>query len=233
MNAKKKMSLAKSVIDVGYFTEDLAKTLDFWRIEVGLDYEPPVKFNDGLTQYRHKLGDSIIKINTSKNLLNNNPGRYAKLVIAREGQTTPETVFDPDGNEIMFVPPGYNSVTGVGICIKTSRIELYKKFYQDDLECAAISDNTFQLGDSIIFLEKDPNASRARHWVDKGLRYFTIHVRQIDNTYAALMDAGVEPGEAPYSIGKIARISFIKDPDGRWVEVAQRVSLAGPWWLED
>ena len=233
MNAKKKMSLAKSVIDVGYFTEDLAKTLDFWRIEVGLDYEPPVKFNDGLTQYRHKLGDSIIKINTSKNLLNNNPGRYAKLVIAREGQTTPETVFDPDGNEIMFVPPGYNSVTGVGICIKTSRIELYKQFYQDDLECAAISDNTFQLGDSIIFLEKDPNASRARHWVDKGLRYFTIHVRQIDNTYAALMDAGVEPGEAPYSIGKIARISFIKDPDGRWVEVAQRASLAGPWWSED
>ena len=133
----------------------------------------------------------------------------------------------------MFVPPGYNSVTGVGICIKTSRVELYKKFYQDDLECAAISDNTFQLGDSIIFLEKDPNASRAGHWVDRGLRYFTIHVRQIDNTYAALMDAGVEPGEAPYSIGKIARISFIKDPDGRWVEVAQRASLAGPWWSED
>lgn len=200
---------------------------------MGLDYEPPIEFNDGLTQYRHKLGDSIIKINTSKNSLNNNPGQYAKLLIAREGQTTPETVFDPDGNEIMIVPPGYNSVTGVGICIKTSRVELYKKFYQDDLECAAISDNTFQLGDSIIFLEKDPNASRAGHWVDKGLRYFTIHVRQIDNTYAALMDAGVEPGEAPYSIGKIARISFIKDPDGRWVEVAQRASLAGPWWSED
>ena len=233
MSAKKKMSLAKSVIDIGYFTEDLAKSLDFWRTEVGLDYEPPIEFNDGLTQYRHKLGDSIIKINTSKNLLNNNPGQYAKLLIAREGQTTPETVFDPEGNEIMFVPPGYNSVTGVGICIKTSRVELYKKFYQDDLECATICDNTFQLGNSIIFLDRDPNASRAGHWVDKGLRYFTIHVRQIDNTYAALMDAGVEPGEAPYSIGKIARISFIKDPDGRWVEVAQRASLAGPWWSED
>ena len=233
MNTHKKITLAKPVIDIGYFTEDLAKTLDFWRLEVGLDYEPPVKFNDGLTQYRHQLGGSVIKINTSKFSLNKNPGTYAKLLIAREGQTTPETVFDPDGNEIMFVPPGYNSVTGVGISIKTSKIKQYQQFYRDALGCETLSANTFRLGESIIFLEKDPNARQAGHWVDKGLRYFTIHVRQIDDTYAALMNAGVEQGEAPYSIGKIARISFIKDPDGRWVEVAQRASLAGPWWLED
>ena len=233
MNAEKKISLAKPVIDIGYFTEDLATTLEFWRLEVGLDYEPPVKFNDGLTQYRHKLGDSVIKINTSKKLLKKNPGQYAKLLIARDGQMIPKTVFDPDGNEIMFVPPGYNSVTGVGVCIKTSRIELYQKFYQDALECRAISANTFRLGESVIFLQRDPDASKVGHWVDKGLRYFTIHVRQIDDTYAALMNAGVEQGEAPYSIEKIARISFIRDPDGRWIEVAQRASLAGPWWLED
>ena len=77
MNAQKKMSLAKPAIDIGYFTDNLSKTLDFWRIEVGLEYEPPIEFNDGLTQYRHELGGSIIKINTSKNSLNKNPGQYA------------------------------------------------------------------------------------------------------------------------------------------------------------
>ena len=30
-------------------------------------------------------------------------------------------------------------------------------------------------------------------------------------------------------IGDIAKISFLKDPDGNWIEVAQRASLAGPW----
>ncbi len=89
MTVGKDISLSKPCIDIGYFTENLSPMLEFWRSEVGLDHEPPIDFNDGLTQYRHKLGDSVIKINTSKKPLNNNPGQYTKLLIAREGQAAP------------------------------------------------------------------------------------------------------------------------------------------------
>ncbi len=93
-----------------------------------------------------------------------------------------------------------------------------------------VTTNAFRLGGSMIFIEEEAEPIQAGHWVDVGFRYFTIHVKRIDDTYATLIKKGVEQGETPYSIGKIARISFIKDPDERWIEVAQRASLAGPWW---
>jgi predicted enzyme related to lactoylglutathione lyase len=55
-------------------------------------------------------------------------------------------------------------------------------------------------------------------------------VMRVDDAFAAITAAGAEIGEAPYSIGRIARISFVRDPHGNWIEVAQRAALAGPWW---
>jgi lactoylglutathione lyase len=34
-------------------------------------------------------------------------------------------------------------------------------------------------------------------------------------------------GYAPVSLGKVARISFVRDPDGNWIELSQRASLTG------
>jgi lactoylglutathione lyase len=33
---------------------------------------------------------------------------------------------------------------------------------------------------------------------------------------------------APITLGETARISFIRDPDGNWIELSQRASLVGP-----
>jgi len=229
MDTEAVINLAKSCVDIGYFTDNLPPMLEFWRTTIGLEYEAPVEFNNGLTQYRHKLGNSIIKINTSSRSLSDKPGGYAKLLIAKKGQTTTETLFDPDGNEIVFVPPGYKSITDLGICVRSSKMTLCREFYKNALECTILGTNIFQLGTSIILLEEDTERGHNGHWVNTGFRYFTIHVKRIDDTYASLMKKGVASGEKPYSIGEIARISFIKDPDGRWIEVAQRASLAGPW----
>jgi lactoylglutathione lyase len=32
---------------------------------------------------------------------------------------------------------------------------------------------------------------------------------------------------APVTLGTTARISFIRDPDGNWIELSQRASLTG------
>lgn len=38
---------------------------------------------------------------------------------------------------------------------------------------------------------------------------------------------GGDEGRPPATLGKVARISFVKDPDGNWIEISQRASLTG------
>jgi hypothetical protein len=42
------------------------------------------------------------------------------------------------------------------------------------------------------------------------------------------MSMGVWEGAAPVTLGTVARISFIRDPDGDFIEISQRASLTGP-----
>jgi hypothetical protein len=42
------------------------------------------------------------------------------------------------------------------------------------------------------------------------------------------MSMGVWEGAAPVTLGAVARISFIRDPDGNFIEISQRASLTGP-----
>jgi lactoylglutathione lyase len=38
---------------------------------------------------------------------------------------------------------------------------------------------------------------------------------------------GVAEGAAPVTLGEVARIAFVRDPDGNWIEISQRSSLTG------
>ena len=40
-------------------------------------------------------------------------------------------------------------------------------------------------------------------------------------------EAGAWEGRAPSVLGDVARISFVRDPDGNWIEISQRKSLTG------
>ena len=39
---------------------------------------------------------------------------------------------------------------------------------------------------------------------------------------------GVWEGAASVTLGTVAQISFIRDPDGNFIEISQRASLTGP-----
>jgi len=41
------------------------------------------------------------------------------------------------------------------------------------------------------------------------------------------MSMGVWEGAPPATLGTVARICFIRDPDGNWIEISQRASLTG------
>jgi catechol 2,3-dioxygenase-like lactoylglutathione lyase family enzyme len=43
-----------------------------------------------------------------------------------------------------------------------------------------------------------------------------------------MAEAGVEVATAPTRVGDVAAVCFVRDPDGNWIEFAQRAALAGP-----
>ena len=226
-------ALSKRCLDIGYFTNRPREVLSFWRDTLGLAVEQAVPYNDGLVQYRHALGDSILKINTAgRDLPTDVPGGYRELLVARAGERAPRTLYDPDGNAVTLVPPGYLGVTGVGLKLAVADLGRARRFYRDAMGYAELAADRYAAGDSVLQLEHDPAAVPAGHWVNLGLRYVTLHVRRVDASWQAFVAAGAAPGEAPYDIGRIARISFVRDPEGQWIEVAQRAALAGPWWTD-
>jgi catechol 2,3-dioxygenase-like lactoylglutathione lyase family enzyme len=231
MNDDDPRTLSKPCFDIGYFTNDLEPMLAFWRVGLGLAAEPPVAFNDGLTQYRHTLGASVLKVNTARDgVATTPPTGYRELLIARDGLDAPRSLDDPDGNPVTLVPPGYDGITGIALRMAVADAALQGAFLVDVMGFEAVAGNGYRSGDSLVFVEEDRALGRAGHWVNAGLRYFTLHVMRVDDAFAAITAAGAEIGEAPYSIGRIARISFVRDPHGNWIEVAQRAALAGPWW---
>lgn len=223
------LARSKKSIDIGYFTANPEPMLAFWREEIGLSYEQPVPFNNGLTQYRHQLGENVIKINTSSAPLNNPDGTYSELLIARSDIETPSTQYDPDGNKLTWVPHGYLGITGLGLRVAVADVAGQHLFYREALGCEALADDRLICGHDVLLLEAG-GAATSGHWVSLGLRYFTVHVMRVDDAFAAALAEGGEVGEQPYSIGKIARICFVRDAAGKWIEIAQRASLAGPWW---
>ena len=61
-----------------------------------------------------------------------------------------------------------------------------------------------------------------------GIRYMTIQVRDCSATFKHATAHGAWEGSAPVTLGDVARICFIRDPDGNWIEISQRASLTGP-----
>ncbi|MEA2908739.1 MAG: hypothetical protein QOJ15_820 [Bradyrhizobium sp.] len=49
----------------------------------------------------------------------------------------------------------------------------------------------------------------------------------IDAVHDELRSKGVREGLAPVTLGEVARISMILDPDGNWIELSRRASIVG------
>jgi catechol 2,3-dioxygenase-like lactoylglutathione lyase family enzyme len=160
------------------------------------------------------------------------PSGYRELLIAHAGLQSPRQLHDPDGNPITLVPPGQRGIHGIGIRLGVSDTARQRLFYTKAMGLIEEQPGAFRSGDSLLLVEQDTSARPTGHWMNAGFRYLTLHVKRVDASFEAMTADGAIVGERPYSIGKIARISFIRDPEGNWIEVAQRAALAGPWWDE-
>ena len=99
-------------------------------------------------------------------------------------------------------------------------------FWGEILGLPALGNNVYACGQSQVQLVAgtatvDP-VQRAR-----GYRYLTIQVFDVKKTHAQVLAGGGREGSAPVKLGDVAHISFVRDPDGNWLEISQRKSITG------
>lgn len=225
------MDLAKPRIDVGLFTSNLEPMLDFWQNEIGLPFDHLLPLGGGLQQHRHDLLGSVLKINHARDALPDaSPSGYRELLIAREGLLGPKRLTDPDGNLVTLVPPGTRGIERIGIRLGVRDTAAHRRFYAVALGLPDVPErggDSFICGDSVILFDEAPDASGDAVFEGPGFRYITIQIRNVDEEHAAILARGGTEGRAPQTLGKVARISFVRDPDGNWIEMSQRASLVG------
>ncbi|HEY6394233.1 MAG TPA: VOC family protein [Candidatus Binataceae bacterium] len=235
------MELAKQYVDVGLFTNRLDEMRAFYAERIQLPYEELLAVGGGVKQYRYGLLGSVLKINHARDALPpRNPGGYTCFVIADPRTPMPMQLSDPDGNEVGLVPRGQRGINQIEIQIGVTDVAAFERFYGEAMQCERLGPARYKLGQTIISFAHDPAARRAdssgaQSATDVvasmravGFRYITLQVRDCNAEYRRLKSMGVWEGAPPRTLGDVARISFIRDPDGNWIEVSQRASLTGP-----
>lgn len=223
------MQLAKPRIDLGLFTNRLDEMLAFWQEEVGLPFDHMLPLGGGKRQHRHDLLGSVLKINHKREPLSPAPSSgYRELLIARDSIDQSRPLTDPDGNRVTLVSTGTFGIDRIGIRLAVSDQDSHRHFYGSvlDLPAGPINDS-FLCGDSLLILEHDPTAAKDADYEAPGYRYTTIQVLKVDQAHQTVLDRGGREGQPPVTLGETARISFIRDPDGNWIELSQRASLTG------
>ncbi len=218
------IELAKPALDVGLFTNGRDAMLAFWQQRAGIPFSELLPLGGGMQQHRHAIGDSVLKINHSREPLPAAPaGGIRRLVVARPGTDGTELT-DPDGNRLALVPPG--DVEQLRVELTVSDLAAHQDFYGGALGLPAKDDVTFLCGASQIRLSEGDAVSDPVQRAP-GYRYLTIQVFDVRACHAEIIAKGGHEGRAPVKLGDVAHISFVRDPDGNWIEVSQRKSITG------
>jgi len=220
--------IAKAAIDVGLHTTNKHAMLAFWQGEIGLPFQETLAVGRGVHQLRHGIGNSVLKINHHRDPLPPIPATgYRHLTIAKIGVTSQRTLGDPDGNAITLVPPGHDGVQQLQVTVAVRNVAAHQDFYTRVLGLPATADGRFQCGASLLSLEHDARADGDAQMRGIGYRYLTIQVFDVVAEHAAILSRGGKEGSAPVRLGDVAYISFVRDPDGNWIEISQRKSITG------
>ena len=222
------MQLAKKQIDVGLYTNETEAMLRFWQTQVGLPFEEMMPLGQGVRQHRHGMNGSVLKLNSARDPLPQaKESGYRELWIASADVIEPEMLWDTDGNAIRLSLPAYANVNGIALKLIVSSTARFHTFYGNVMQLQPAGKDVYRVGDSLVMFEEQRRVPQNQPMRAKGIRYFTIQVVDVDREHAKLIERGAVEGMAPVTLGETARISFIRDPDGNWIELSQRASLTG------
>ena len=225
--------LAKDALDIGLFTNDLEPMLAFWQQEVGLTFDHMLPLGGGVRQHRHDHAGGVFKLNHSRHPLPKAAGGgHLRAIIATDRVTEIRNLIDPDGNAVTLVPPGTEGIHHWAIEIAANSEDEFLAFYHTALGLPRTASDQIgvQVGRSQIIARIDPMLAaqtNSQTMARKGYRYTTLQVDKVDPVHAAVLAAGGTEGSAPKTLGETARISFVRDRLGNWMELSQRASITG------
>ncbi len=225
------MKLAKPYVDIGLATNNLGSMLAFWQGEAGAVFDHLLPIRPGHDQHRHDVNGSVLKINHPANPLPDAPpSGYRELLIARTGVAHRKDLVDPDGNRVSLVPLSPEGVRQIGIVVAVRDLDAHRRFYREALGLIEEADPegaAFRAGESLLILRRSPDAVVDPPMQGRGCRYITFQIFKVDEEHARVLGAGGTEGMAPVTLGRTARISMVRDPDGNWIELSQRASIVG------
>ncbi len=143
---------------------------------------------------------------------------------------------DPDGNMIEVVDmapnPEPKTLDRVAIGLTVSDVEKSRTFYGKVLGLTEQPTQelpnggtkySFLAGPTVIkFWQAAPNTPKKTGPTQDltGIRYFTFMVKDVDAAQKLLIERGAKVMMPPTDFGRLARIMFISDPDGNFIELA-------------
>ena len=215
------MRLAKPFLDVGIYTNRVEEQRAFWEGEVGLPYEELLKAGRGVHQYRLGLHGAVLKVNDSREPLEQAPSCLRGLVVHGPER---RSLVDPDGLAVEVDP----DVEAVAVRWASSDPNRLGPLLEEGLGAVPRGDGRWTVGGTELRVEWAADAEHGPLRALGGIRYLTVQVFDVVAEHRRLLDLGWAEGTAPVRLGDVAHISFVRDPDGVHLEVSQRASLTGP-----
>jgi len=223
------MPFAKNFFDVGLFTNQADAVRAFYS-QLGLPFDHTLKLGGGVLQHRYQAGEAVLKINDARETLAPRPAGnpLMELIIAAGGCVAPATRTDPDGTRVTWVPQGHEGIEGLAVRLGVSDLKSSSAFYTQALGLTEEAPGLLRCGRALLMLHETDRAHTTESPLPAvGLRYLTLQVQDCDATYADALQAGATSGRAPVTLGNTARIAFVHDPDGTWIEISERASVTG------
>lgn len=213
------MKLAKDCIDVGLYTDQYEAQRRFYCDELGLPYEELLKVGGGLHQHRLGLHGSVLKVNHSREPLDEAPTNFIGLEI---NGPTARQLRDPDGTQITVSP----DVERIAVHWAASAPERLGQLLRDGFDAVDVGAGRLRVGSTTLVLHSGGETVGPVR--SRGFRYLTVQVWDVRAEHASLLRVGWKEWIAPMKLGETAYISFVVDPDGSPIEISQRASLTGP-----
>ncbi|HSG88541.1 MAG TPA: VOC family protein [Pseudomonadales bacterium] len=222
------MILAKPALDIGIqlaadTAEELEAVLDAWQAGAGVRPDHVLPLGGGRRQHRHAWGDSVIKLNHRRGgTARGEASGWGPLRLAGPEHAEAHLVTDPEGNQVACAPA---AEVALQVDLRVRDADASAAFFAAlDLP---VDGHVVQVGTSAIHIRTQADAPVDAVLEGTGLRYVTLQVTAVDSAHAQALAAGAREGMAPTTLGDVARISFVREPGGNWIELSQRRSVVG------
>jgi lactoylglutathione lyase len=213
------VDLAKQCVDVGLYTDRYEDLRAFYCDRLGLPYEELLRVGRGIHQHRLGLFGSVLKINDSREPLEDARSNFVRLDLHADLY---EIFRDPDGTDVWL----RQDVDTIAVHWASTDPARLAELLRDGFDAEQVGDDRWRIGTTTLVLHG--NGQTVGPMRSRGLRYLTVQVRDVRKEHAHLLDVGWTEGTPPVKLGETAFISFVLDPDGSPVEISQRASLTGP-----